>query len=140
VNLFIFFNQRNWVLATNSDFLIPISFEPYIINLWYFKLIFSNLSNRSHSLKCQMSTPLDYKDIGIRKLEFVTKTQFLCSVWRSWRRIWTCWELGWRRLRGSWSSTEGSKSFQETGTYVLYIRGLNYFYPTYSPTYQPTHV
>ena len=53
---------------TNSDFLTPISFEPYVVNLW---------SNRSHSLKCQMSITLDCKDIGIRKSEFVTKTQFL---------------------------------------------------------------
>ena len=30
--------QRNLVLATNSDFLISISRQPYIVNIWYFKL------------------------------------------------------------------------------------------------------
>ena len=52
-----------------------------ILNLWYFKLIWSN---RSHSLKCQMSTILDCKDIGIGKSEFVTKTKFLCP-WKGCR-------------------------------------------------------
>ena len=28
----------NWVFATNSSFLIPISLQPYGVNLWYFKL------------------------------------------------------------------------------------------------------
>ena len=32
------FVQRNWVFATNSDFLIPISLEPNVIDLRYFKL------------------------------------------------------------------------------------------------------
>ena len=36
------------------------------------------LSNRIHSLKYQRSMPLVCKDIGIRKSEFVTKTQILC--------------------------------------------------------------
>ena len=44
----------------------PLIFQTYII--W---------SNRSHSLKCQRSTTLGSKDIGIRKSQFVTKTQFL---------------------------------------------------------------
>jgi len=30
--------QRNWVFATNSDFLIPIFLEPNFADLWYFKL------------------------------------------------------------------------------------------------------
>ena len=29
---------RNWVFATNSDFLIPISLDSNVVNLWYFKL------------------------------------------------------------------------------------------------------
>ena len=37
-------SQKSWVLATNSDFLIPISFEPYFVNLWYFKLVLFNLT------------------------------------------------------------------------------------------------
>ena len=30
--------KRNWVFATNSDFLILISYEPNVIDLRYFKL------------------------------------------------------------------------------------------------------
>ena len=36
-------------------------------------------SNRIHSLKYLTSTKSDCKDIGFRKSEFVTKTQFLYS-------------------------------------------------------------
>ena len=44
-------------------------------------MIFQTLiiwSTRVHSLKYLRSTTLGYKDMGIRKSEFVTKTQFLC--------------------------------------------------------------
>ena len=72
--------QRNWVFATNSNFLIPISMQPDVANLWYFKpLIFQTCiiwSNRIHSLKYLRFTTLGCKDKGIRKSEFVTKTQF----------------------------------------------------------------
>ena len=47
--------ERNWVFATNSDILIPISLEPNDVDLWY----------------C--------KDIGIRQFAFVAKTQFLSN-------------------------------------------------------------
>ena len=50
----------------------PLIFQTYMI--W---------SNKSHSLKCQMSTTLDCEDIGIRKSEFVTKTQFLYTIFYS---------------------------------------------------------
>jgi len=30
--------QRNWLFATNSDFLIPISLDSNVANLWNFKL------------------------------------------------------------------------------------------------------
>ena len=30
---------RNWVFAQNSDFLIPITFQPVFRDLWYFKLL-----------------------------------------------------------------------------------------------------
>ena len=32
------FKERNWVFATNSEFIIPISLEFNVANLWYFKL------------------------------------------------------------------------------------------------------
>ena len=44
----------------------PLIFQTYIF--W---------SNKSHSLKFQRFTTLESKDIGIRKSEFVTKSQFL---------------------------------------------------------------
>ena len=31
--------KRNWVFATNSDFLIPITLQPVFLDLWYFKLL-----------------------------------------------------------------------------------------------------
>ena len=77
--------ERSW--ATNSDFLIPLSFEPYVVNLWYFKLVIFDY-NSSHSLKCQLSTTLVCKDIGIRKSEFVTKTQFLYDIFCYRRMRW----------------------------------------------------
>ena len=40
---------RNWVFATNSNFLIPKSLQPDGVILWYFKLI-DIWSNRIHSL------------------------------------------------------------------------------------------
>ena len=41
----IFVNtERNWLFSTNSDFQIPISLEPNVVNLWYFKLIFFDLT------------------------------------------------------------------------------------------------
>ena len=31
-------NQRNWAFAINSDFIIPISLQPYVVDPRYFKL------------------------------------------------------------------------------------------------------
>ena len=63
------------------------SLDPNIFATWWCKpLIFQTLiswSIRIHSLKYLRSTTLCYKDIKIRKSEFVVKTPFLCifSVW-----------------------------------------------------------
>ena len=35
--------KRNWVFATNSVFVKPISLQPYDVNLWYFKLTLFDL-------------------------------------------------------------------------------------------------
>ena len=35
--------ERNWVFATNSDFVKPISLQSYGENLWYFKLTLFDL-------------------------------------------------------------------------------------------------
>ena len=54
------FLSRNWVLATNSDFLIPISLNPNIVNLRYF-----NIRVLLDQIKYQRFTPSgcygDYK-------------------------------------------------------------------------------
>ena len=47
----------------------PLIFQTYIFR-----------SNKSHSLKFQIFTKLESKDIGIRKLEFVAKSQFLYII------------------------------------------------------------
>ena len=36
--------KMNWVYGPNSDFLIPISWQTYGLNLWYFKLRLFNLT------------------------------------------------------------------------------------------------
>ena len=63
-------SERNWLFATNSD--VQYLWNPMfdISNLYFW-------SNKSHSLKFQRFTTLESKDIGIRKSEFVAKTQFL---------------------------------------------------------------
>ena len=68
------YKKRNWVLATNLDFLNPISLQFNVGDLWYFKLwILLDVD----SLKYWRFTPSGCKDIGIRKSELVAKTQFL---------------------------------------------------------------
>ena len=65
-----FFKRKNWVFATNSNFLIPIFSQPVCVNLWYIKFrIFD--SKEMHSLKYLRSATLVCKDIGLRKSEFV---------------------------------------------------------------------
>ena len=62
---------RNWFFATNSNIQTPISLKPLIFQAQ------NILSNRIHSLKYLGSTTFGFKDIVIRKSEFVAKTQFL---------------------------------------------------------------
>ena len=69
VNIFL---KRNWVFAPNFDFLVPLSLQPNVGDL-----IFQNMNSvRSNNLrlKYQRFTPSGWKDIGIRKFEFVAKT------------------------------------------------------------------
>ena len=56
------------------DFLISKSLQSDVVNLWYFTL--KMLAN-SLSWKYQRFKQSGCKDIGIRKFEFVAKTQFL---------------------------------------------------------------
>ena len=41
----VWIEQRNWVFATNSDFLITISLEPNVVDLRYFETMKSVKSN-----------------------------------------------------------------------------------------------
>ena len=67
--------QRNWLFATNSDFLIPIFGFQRRKPLKFQTMTFDRSKNIS--LKYQRFTTLASKDIGIRKSEFVAKSQFL---------------------------------------------------------------
>ena len=94
---------RNWVFVTNSNIQTSISLIPNVINLWYFKLIWSN---RIHSSKYLRSTTFGSKDIVIRKAEFVAKTRFLFKIHEifSWnfcfkmytKRKRTCSQIKWK--------------------------------------------
>ena len=53
-------NKRNWVFATNSSFLIPISLQPDAVHLSYFKL-----------------SSVDPKDVIVGNILCVAKAQFL---------------------------------------------------------------
>ena len=68
---------RNWAFATNFDFLILISLQSNLVNLRYFKLWI--LLVDILSLKFWRLNPFGCTDIRIRKFEFGSKTQFLCS-------------------------------------------------------------
>ena len=70
-----FVYERNWVLATNLNVLIPKSLQSDGVNLWF--LITTIWYNRIHSFKYLRSTTSDRNDIGVRKSEFLGKTQFL---------------------------------------------------------------
>ena len=76
------YKERNWVFATNSNLLIPISLQADGANLWYFKLILI-LSISINSLKYLRSTTLAYKDIKIRKPEFMAKKLLYSSDFKT---------------------------------------------------------
>ena len=69
------FRKREKELS-NSNFLIPISLQPDVSNLLYFKLRLFDLTE-FYSLENLRSTILDRTNIRNRKSEFVAKTQFL---------------------------------------------------------------
>ena len=85
------------------------------------------IGSNNISLKYQRFTPSGHKDIGIRKLEFVTKTQFLwlkcCfkkiikyGIKPGWHKqgvylsVWSR-EGGGHRYPGSWYFTTGQKNY-----------------------------
>ena len=81
---FIFFDslvtKKNWVFATNSDFITPIFMQPDICRRSFkFQTMHCVRSNKL-SLKYLRFTPSGWKNTGIRKFFFVAKTQFLCPL------------------------------------------------------------
>ena len=66
----------NWVFATNSDFLIPLSVQVDLVDLWYV-ILYILVESSIVSLKYQRFTQSDCNDLGIRKFMNVAKTQFL---------------------------------------------------------------
>ena len=71
--------QRNWVFATNSDFLNHI-FAIQCPRPWILQTMNSGGLNNL-SLKLQRFTSSDCNNIEIRKCEFVAKIQFLCKFY-----------------------------------------------------------
>ena len=69
------FYQRNWVFATNFDFIILITWQQNVADLLYLKLWI--MLFKIISLKYKRFSPIVSKDIIIRKFVFVAKTQFL---------------------------------------------------------------
>ena len=69
--------ERNWVFATNSDFLFPISLQPNLFQTM------NSVGLNNLRLKYRWFPPLGCIDIGIKKIECAAKTQFLwilCST------------------------------------------------------------
>ena len=69
--------KRNWIFATNPNFLIPTSLH---VAWWCKLLIFQTYiiwSNRAHSFTYLRTTTSGCIEIGIRKEECVAKTQFV---------------------------------------------------------------
>ena len=67
------FSKRNWVFATNSNFLIPISFQPYSVNLWYFKFRFF------YPTEFKVWNIKDH-DIGLQRYNFNPYILRLCNL------------------------------------------------------------
>ena len=63
--------QQNWVCATNSAFITPISLQPDVVNTWSFKLWI--MLDQKVCLKCTRFRPPSYKEIRIRNLSLWQK-------------------------------------------------------------------
>ena len=55
-----------------------ISLQINVVDPGYFKLNMNSSGSNSLSFKYQRFTPLGFKDIGIRKCEFVSKSLEMC--------------------------------------------------------------
>ena len=65
----VWFFRKKWVLPSSSDFLTPISLEPNLVDIRYFKLWI--LLKKCLCLKYLRFTLSGCKDKGIRKSEYV---------------------------------------------------------------------
>ena len=74
-----FLMQRNWVLITNSNFLIPIFIKPDVLEFWNFKLCILHAKSNSPSLNCQRFKTPGFQDIKFRKLELSQVLRFF--IW-----------------------------------------------------------
>ena len=71
--------KRNWVFATNSEFITPISLELNVANLWYFRLtLFDLIEFIAWNIK-----GLQHQVYKIRKFEFVAKTYFFACTYEN---------------------------------------------------------
>ena len=64
--------QKNWVLITNFDFIIPIFLQPNVADLRFY------MNYEKNNLKIEISsfTEAGCKDKRIRKFDVVARTQF----------------------------------------------------------------
>ena len=84
-------HKRKWVFATYSDFLIPITWQPILLNLSYFKLLILldqivlvwNIKGLHHQVA---------KLWGLENLSLLQKNQFLC-IFSMKLNVYVCIEL-----------------------------------------------
>ena len=71
------FNNRHFVSLCSEKSIRKkgIESEPNLVHLRYFRY---SIKSNNLSLKYRKFTPSGCKDIGIRKFEFMPKTQFFC--------------------------------------------------------------
>jgi len=90
--------QRNWVIATKLDFLIPISSHHDGVNLWYYKLYYFDLTEFRVEISNFYHFGLQrYKDLKIRvcgkdsiPLVSFEKLKYQSNSWSFYNN---CWDL-----------------------------------------------
>ena len=78
--------ERNWVFATNPNFLTPIYLQPNYVNLWYSILWLFDITESLKYLRSTTSWLLRYRDLKIRvccrdSIPFETLRFNLNGVW-----------------------------------------------------------
>ena len=98
LHLMFFLHEFNFSLASNSNFLIRISFLPDVVDLWYFTLSkelslchnlwFSNPYNLFNPMSLIFDISKHEFCIWIGKFEFVTITHFIFLKWNKIVKVW----------------------------------------------------